>query len=62
MGHIVLLMSVGPSVRRFLPTIILKTFFYHRAFIFHMLIGLGEDENPSYFGFTRSKVKVTSVT
>ena len=27
-----------------------------------MLIGLGEDKTPTYFGFTRSKVKVTRVS
>jgi len=31
---------------------------YHRAFILHMLIGLG---NTMTFGFTRSKIKDTMV-
>ena len=35
---------------------------YHRAFIYHVLIGLGENKNLIDFGFTGSKVKVTSVT
>jgi len=39
----------------------LKTI-YHRAFIFHMLIGLGKDKTPINIGFIRSKVKVTWVT
>jgi len=55
-GHIVLLMSVGPSICLSVDQMVsdhcLKTF-YHRAFIFNMLIGL-------LFGFTRSKA--TTVT
>jgi len=54
--------SVRPSVRRktkWLPTIILKLI-YHRAFIFHMLIGLSEDKNPIDIGFTRSKVTMVT--
>ena len=35
---------------------------YHKAFIFHMLFGLGENMSPGVFKFTRSKVKVTWVT
>ena len=35
---------------------------HHSAFIFYMLIGLGEDKTPIDFVFTRSKVKVTMVT
>jgi len=38
--------------------IILRTV-YHRAFIFHVMIGLGEITIPYVFNFTRSKVKVT---
>jgi len=40
---------------------LLKTI-YHRAIIFHMLIGLGKDKTPINIWFTRSKVKVTWVT
>ena len=40
------------------PLIIFRTF-YHRAIIFHMLIGLGE--NMTCIGFAFFKVKVTSV-
>jgi len=36
--------------------------YIHRALIFKMLIGLGENKNPINFGFTRSKVKVAMVT
>jgi len=35
---------------------------YHRAFIFHMLIGLGKDMTPIDFGITMSKGNVTRVT
>ena len=35
---------------------------YHRAFMFHMLIGLGQHKNSVDFGCTRSKDKVTRVT
>jgi len=41
--------------------LLLKTV-YHRAFIFHMLIGLGENMISDVFKFTRSKVKVRCVT
>ena len=34
----------------------------HRAFIFHMLIGLGENTISDVFMFTRSRVKVTWIT
>ena len=34
---------------------------YHRVFIFHMLIGLGEDKTAIDIGITMSKVKVTFV-
>ena len=33
-----------------------------QSFIFHMLIGLGEDTCPGVFKFTKSKVKVTWFT
>jgi len=33
--------------------LIFLNIFYHRAFIFHMLIDLSEDMNPIDFGFTR---------
>jgi len=42
---IVLPLSVGRSVYEWVEIIILKTI-YHRAFVVHMLIGLGEDKNP----------------
>jgi len=45
-------------VKKWFLLIILRTV-YHRAFIFHMLIGLGEDMSPDVFMFTRSNVKVT---
>ena len=35
---------------------------YHKAFIIHMLIGLGENKSTGVFKFTWSKVKVTWVT
>jgi len=38
--------------------LILRTV-YHKAFIFHMLIGLGENKSPGVFKITRSKVKVS---
>jgi len=61
---VVLLMLLGPSVcsQTKLFQIIILNIFYHRAFIFHMLIGLGEDKYPIDFGFTRSKVEVTRYT
>ena len=34
---------------------------YHGAFIFYMLIGLVENMTGIDFGFSRSKVKVTSI-
>jgi len=34
---------------------------YHKAFIFHMLIVLGENKSPGVFKLTRPKVKVTWV-
>ena len=43
------------------PHIYLRTV-YHRAFIFHMLIDLGENTMPDVLKFTMSKVKVTWVT
>ena len=65
-------MSVGPFVRPTTPCIKLQggsikppsppRRLFIRAFIFHMLIGLGEDKNTIDFGFTRSKVKVIKVT
>jgi len=50
-------MSHGSLVKN----IILRTI-CHRAFIFHMQIGLGKDKHTINFRFTRSKVKVTRVT
>jgi len=43
------------------PFIILRTV-YHRAFIFHMLIGPGETLTPMDFVFFMGRVKVTLVT
>jgi len=43
---------------KWFPLIILRTV-YQRAFIFRMLISLGEDMTPIDLGFTRLKVKVT---
>jgi len=64
-GHIVLLMSVCPSVRLSVDQMVsdhcLENIF-HRAFIYHVLIGLGENKSLIDFGFTGSKVMVTSVT
>jgi len=40
--------------------IILRTV-YHRGFIFHILIGLGEGLTSIHFVLFRSKVKVTKV-
>jgi len=55
-------LSVCPAVCRYtkwFPIIIYRTI-CHRAFIFHMLMGLGEDKNPN--PNPRSVVKVTRVT
>ena len=46
--------------KNWLPLIILRTV-YHRAFIFHMFIGLGKDMTSIDFGFTWSKVRITTV-
>ena len=57
--------SVRPSVRWSVDQVVSNHYLetiLDRAFIFHMLIGLGKDKNPIDFGFTRSKVKVTSET
>jgi len=40
--------------------IILRTV-HHKALIFHMLIGLGQDRSSDCLKFTRSKVKVAWV-
>ena len=53
--------SQGSLEKTKFSLIILRTI-NHRAFIFHMLIGLMKDMTPVDFVFTRSKVKVTRVT
>jgi len=47
--------------KKWFPLIILRTV-YHRCFIFHMPIGLGEGFTFIYCVFFRSKVKATKVT
>ena len=46
----------GPFCKKWFPLIFLRSI-YHRAIIFHMLIGLGEDMTLTDFRFTRLKVK-----
>ena len=50
--------NVGLSVVqlqiKWFPIVVLKTI-YHRAFIFHILIGLGKDKTRTDFGFTNSR-------
>jgi len=57
--------SVCPSVRLSVDQLVsdhnLENYL-SQSFHILMLIGLGEDKNPSDFGFTMSKVKVTRVT
>jgi len=54
--------SVCPSVNQLVSDYNLEKSFYLITFIVHMLICLGEDKNPVYFGFTRSDPMVTRVT